>query len=109
MVLLVNFRQAMKGIVIFLVLAAMYILYQKIGLNMTFMLVLSLLSLRFFPKLFLPMVALSAAVYFTGGFSFIADFLEAAYVVLLAVAILFFPFVPLHLYQRFREWRQRKN
>ena len=106
MVLLVNFREAMKGIVIFLVLAAMYILYQKIGLNMTFMLVLSLLSLRFFPKLFLPMVALSAAVYFTGGFSFIADFLEAAYVVLLAVATLF---LPLHLYQRFRAWRQRKN
>ncbi|MCC9674551.1 hypothetical protein DAD66_05665 [Streptococcus agalactiae] len=68
---------------------ALYIFYQTIGLNMFFLLVIGLLALKFVPVLFLPVLLITLVVYFSGGFSFIADFLEAGIVMIIGVPFVF--------------------
>ncbi|MDG3136393.1 hypothetical protein [Streptococcus suis] len=52
---------------------ALYVLYQTIGLNMLFLLVVGLLALKFCPVLLLPILLIGVGIHFTGDFSFIAD------------------------------------
>lgn len=69
-ILLLMFLAAVSGI------ATIVFFFQWIGINMAFMLVLGLLALYFVPALVLPILLLSVGVHFSGGFSFIADFLS---------------------------------
>ncbi|SUN10628.1 Uncharacterised protein [Streptococcus agalactiae] len=52
---------------------ALYVFYQSIGLNMFFLLIIGLLALKFVPALVLPILFIALGVYFSGGFSFMAD------------------------------------
>jgi len=62
---------------------AFYVFYKTIGLNMAFLLVIGLLALYFAPFLFLPILLIAIGVHFTGGFSFIADTISSAFVLII--------------------------
>lgn len=67
----------MKRVVylVLLVIAAMaiFVFYKTYGLSLLFLLVIGLLALKFIPVLVLPILLVAIGVYFSGGFSFIAD------------------------------------
>lgn len=65
-----------KFLAVVSVIAAIVFFFQSIGISMAFLLVLGLLALYFMPALVLPIALLAVGVHFTGGFSFVADFLS---------------------------------
>lgn len=62
---------------------AFYIFYKTIGLSMAFLLVIGLLALYFVPALFVPILLIAIGVHFTGDFSFIADTISSAFVLII--------------------------
>lgn len=69
----------------FIAAMALYVFYKTIGLSMMFTIALALLSLKFAPVLFLPILIVAVGLHFSGDFSFIADFLELVIVLVIGV------------------------
>ncbi|MFD3059900.1 hypothetical protein VWV84_04860 [Streptococcus agalactiae] len=88
MIIFVSLKKLVQTFWWLIAAMAIYIFYQTIGLNMFFLLVVGLLALKFVPVLVLPIIIIALGVHFSGGFSFIADFLEIGIVMLIG-----FPFV----------------
>lgn len=88
MIIFVSIKKLVQTFWWLIAAIALYIFYQSIGLNMFFLLVIGLLALKFVPVLVLPIIIIALGVHFSGGFSFIADFLETGIVMLIG-----FPFV----------------
>lgn len=88
MIIFVSIKKLVKTFWWLIAAMALYIFYQSIGLNMFFLLVIGLLALKFVPVLVLPIIIIALGVHFSGGFSFIADFLETGIVMLIG-----FPFI----------------
>lgn len=79
MMIFVSIKQLVRTFWWLIVAIAAYLLFKTIGLSMTFLLVIGLLSLYFAPVLFVPIVLIALGVHFTGGFSFIPDLLTSAF------------------------------
>ncbi|MGX9845615.1 hypothetical protein ACR3IL_10065 [Streptococcus iniae] len=73
MVIFVSLKKLVKTFWWLIAAVALYGFYKTIGLSLFFLLVLGILALRFVPVLFLPILLIAIGVYFSGGFSFIAD------------------------------------
>lgn len=86
---------------------ALYVFYQTIGLNMFFLFVLGLLSLKFVPVLFLPILLIAVGVHFSGDFSFIADGIVWGFwgLVSLPIGLAFMETV----YPKFERWKQERK
>lgn len=107
MIIFVSIKKLVHTFLWFIAAIALYVFYQSIGLNMFFMLIIGLLALRFIPALVLPIIIIALGVHFSGGFSFIADFLEAGFVILIG-----FPFaiiVWLFIDERIRSFKEAKK
>ncbi|MGT2753872.1 hypothetical protein [Streptococcus ovis] len=89
MIIFVSIKKLVQTLWWLIAAMALYVFYQTIGLNMFFLLVLGLLSLKFVPVLFLPILLIAVGVHFSGDFSFIADFLEAGIVMIIGVPFVF--------------------
>lgn len=85
MIIFVSIKKLVKTFWWLIAAMALYIFYQSIGLNMFFMLVIGLLALKFVPVLVLPIIIIALGVHFSGGFSFIADFLETGILMLIGL------------------------
>ena len=86
---------------------ALYVLYQTIGLNMLFLLVVGLLALKFYPVLLLPILLIGVGVHFTGDFSFIADGITWSFWGLLSLPICY-AFVE-SVYANIRQHKKNKE
>ncbi len=84
-----------------------YLFYQSIGLNMFFLLVIGLLALKFVPVLVLPIIIIAIGVHFSGGFSFIADFLETG--ILMLIGLPFALITGLFIDEQIRAFKEAKK
>lgn len=73
MIIFVSLKKFVQAFWWLIAAIALYVFYQSIGLNMFFLLVIGLLALKFVPALLLPILFIALGVYFSGGFSFMAD------------------------------------
>lgn len=99
-ILLLMFLAVVSGI------ATVVFFFQWIGISMAFMLVLGLLALYFAPALVLPIALLAVGVHFSGGFSFIADFLS----LLIGLFWMLMAYMAYSLIKEWiKEWKEEKN
>ncbi|MCC9883358.1 hypothetical protein HK151_01075 [Streptococcus agalactiae] len=83
MIIFVSLKKIIQTFWWLIAAIAFYVFYKTIGLSMAFLLVIGLLALYFAPFLFLPIVLIAIGVHFTGDFSFIADTISSAFVLLI--------------------------
>lgn len=81
----INMKQLVHLFFLFLLGIALFVFYKTFGLSMLFLLAVGLLALKFFPVLVLPILLIAIGVHFSGGFSFIADFLEIGIVMIIGL------------------------
>lgn len=84
---IINFKTLWRLVGIFLALVCYQLFYDKFGIALSFMLVLGILSLAFYPKALSIIGLLSTGVYFSRGFSFIPELLING-VLLLPITVL---------------------
>ena len=85
MIIFVSIKKLVQTFWWLIAAIALYVFYQSIGLNMFFLLVIGLLAMKFVPVLVLPIIIIGLGVHFTGGFSFIADFIETGIVMIVGL------------------------
>lgn len=83
MIIFVSLKKLVQTFWWLIAAIAFYVFYKTIGLSMAFLLVIGLLALYFAPFLFLPIVLIAIGVHFTGDFSFIADTISSAFVLII--------------------------
>ncbi|MCY7125595.1 hypothetical protein [Streptococcus mutans] len=82
MIIFVSLKKLVQTFWWLIAAIAFYVFYKTIGLSMAFLLIIGLLALYFAPFLFLPILLIAIGVHFTGGFSFIADTISSAFVLI---------------------------
>ncbi|MFS6154821.1 hypothetical protein SUA94_07740 [Streptococcus agalactiae] len=90
--LIINFKTLWRLVGIFLALVSYQLFYDKFGIALSFMLVLGVLSLVFYPKALIIIGVFSTGVYFSRGFSFIPELLING-VLLLPITVLAYGFL----------------
>lgn len=85
MIIFVSLRKLIQTFWWLIAAIALYVFYKTFGLSMLFLLAVGLLALKFFPVLVLPILLIAIGVHFSGGFSFIADFLEIGIVMIIGL------------------------
>lgn len=89
MIIFVSLKKFVQAFWWLIAAIALYVFYQSIGLNMFFLLVIGLLALKFVPALVLPILFIALGVYFSGGFSFMADLIVLFFWWLVSLPICF--------------------
>lgn len=107
MIILISIKKLVQTFWWLIVAIALYIFYQSIGLNMFFLLVIGLLALKFVSVLVLPIIIIALGVHFSGGFSFIADFLETG--ILMIIGLPFALITGLFIDEHIRAFKEAKK
>lgn len=107
MIILISIKKLVQTFWWLIVAIALCIFYQSIGLNMFFLLVIGLLALKFVSVLVLPIIIIALGVHFSGGFSFIADFLETG--ILMIIGLPFALITGLFIDEQIRAFKEAKK
>ncbi|KXU10329.1 hypothetical protein [Streptococcus gallolyticus] len=79
MVIFVSIKKLVQTFWWLIAAIAFYIFLKTIGLSMTFLLTIALLTLYFAPALFVPILLIAIGVHFSGDFSFIPDLFTSVF------------------------------